>query len=111
MVARRWKEAGDDKCCVSVFCEMEIVQGLRLAESENLNTLYHSILKGRLPVLDFTMREAAVYAEIQALLLKQGRKRPVIDLCIAAAALVHGCTLVTLNIKDFSHISGLAVED
>jgi len=33
------------------------------------------------------------------------------DLLIAASALVHGLTLVTQNVKDFVHISGLAVED
>ena len=111
MVVDRWKEVGDSECCVSVFCEMELLHGISIAESRKLNDLYDAVLKGKIPVLDFTIREAAIYAEIQASLLKQGRKRPVIDLCIAATALSHSCTLVTLNTKDFSDISGLVVED
>ena len=41
----------------------------------------------------------------------QGHTRPVIDLCIAATTLEHGCTLVTLNTKDFESIPNLRVED
>ena len=111
MVVERWKEVGDSECCVSVFCEMELLQGIAIAESKKLNDLYCTIIKGRIPVLDFTIREAAIYAEIQTASLKQGRKRPVIDLCIASTALSYSCTLVTLNTKDFSDISGLLVED
>lgn len=111
VVVERWKEVGDSECCVSVFCEMELLQGIHIAESKALKDLYYTIVKGRIPVLDFTIREAAIYAEIQAALLKQGRKRPVIDLCIAATALSHNCTLVTLNTRDFSDISDLIVED
>lgn len=111
MVVQRWKEVGDSSCCISVFCEMELLQGINLTKNKNLETLYHTILKGRIPLLDFTTREASVYAEFQARLIKQGKKRPVIDLCIAVTALTHGCTLVTLNVKDFSDIPGLIIED
>lgn len=110
-VVDRWRAAGDLSCCVSVFCEMEVLQGLRLARSERLTTLYQAVLSGRLPVLDFTPAEAARYAELQAYFSGNGRTRPVVDLCIAATALQHGCVVATLNARDFDGIPGLRVED
>ncbi|MDF1568216.1 MAG: type II toxin-antitoxin system VapC family toxin [Spirochaetaceae bacterium] len=110
-VVKRWIAVGDSNCCISVFCEMELLQGINLTQSNKLESLYHTILKGRIPLIDFTAKEAEVYAELQARSIKQGRKRPVIDLCIAATALTHSCTLVTLNGKDFSDIPGLIVAD
>lgn len=110
-VVERWRAAGDLSCCVSVFCELEVLQGLRLADSERLTKLYRSVLKDRIPVLDFTTNEAARYAELQAHFAGQGQTRPVIDLCIAATALEHGCILATLNVKDFDIIPDLSIED
>jgi predicted nucleic acid-binding protein len=65
----------------------------------------------RSPILDFTPAEAKVFAELQADLIRNGRTRPVIDLCIAATALRHGGVLATLNSRDFADISDLMVED
>ncbi len=110
-VVDHWRAIGDLSCCVSVFSEMEVLQGLRLAGSERLTTLYHEVLSGRLPVLDFTPLEAARYADLQAHLAGTGLTRPVVDLCIAATALQHECILATLNSKDFDGIPGLRVED
>jgi tRNA(fMet)-specific endonuclease VapC len=62
-------------------------------------------------VLDVTEDTARKFGELRAGLLDSGRPTPEMDLLIAASALVHGLTLVTQNVKDFVHISGLAVED
>jgi tRNA(fMet)-specific endonuclease VapC len=110
-VVERWQAVGDLSCCASVFCELEVLQGLRLAGSERLTKLYRSVLKDRIPILDFTTNEAARYAELQAHFVGQRHTRPVIDLCIAATALEHDCVLVTLNTKDFESIPNLRIED
>lgn len=110
-VISHWKAIGDLACCVSVFCEMEVLQGLNIAESEKLKHLYRSVLKERIPILPFALEEAAIYAQLQAELSKVGKTKPVIDLCIAATALKHNCILVTLNVKDFEDIPNLKVED
>ncbi len=109
-VERRWKEVGDGACCVSVFCEMEVLQGLKMAGSERLHHLYRRVLAGRLPVVPFGAKEAAIYARLQANAVRQGRTRPVVDLCIAATAAAGGCTLVTLNRADFEGLPDLRVE-
>jgi tRNA(fMet)-specific endonuclease VapC len=110
-VVNRWKEVGDLVCCISVFCEMEVHQGLRLSNSSSLLLLYESVLKDRIPILPFTLEEAEIYAELQANFVRSGKTRPVIDLCIASTALSSDCILVTLNAKDFTNIPGLRVEN
>ena len=110
-VVERWRAVGDLYCCVSVFSEMEVLQGLRLADSEPLTDLYREVLSGRLPVLDFTSVEAARYADLQAHLAANGLTRSVTDVCVAATALQHGCVVATLNPGDFDGIPGLRVED
>lgn len=109
-VARRWKEVGDAACCVSVFCEMEVLQGLEMAGSERLHHLYRRVLAGRLPVVAFGTKEAAIYARLQAAAVRLGQRRPVVDLCIAATALAQGSTLVTRNEADFKGIPDLHLE-
>ncbi len=90
---------------------MEVLQGLHLAKSKKLIHLYQSVLKNRIPILSFTREEAEIYAQLQGELSKEGKTKPVIDLCIAATALKHNCILVTLNVKDFEGIPELRVED
>lgn len=110
-VIRKWEEVGDDSCCISVFCEMEVLQGIKISRSEKLFDMYTTILKDRIPVFPFTGEEAEIYADIQAILIQTGIRRLVIDLCIAATSIAKGCTLVTLNTKDFSSIPGLLIEN
>ena len=42
---------------------------------------------------------------------RRGTPRPVLDLMIAATACSHGLVLATLNVRDFTDIPGLIVED
>lgn len=109
-VIDRWKEVGDHRCAVSVFCELEVLQGLEMAASARLHDLYRTVLQNRLSIIPFTATEAAVYARLQGAAARAGTTRPVIDLCIAATAIAHSLTLVTLNTRDFSGIDGLTLE-
>ncbi len=43
----------------------------------------------------------------RAIALRQERKMGLADAIIAATALVHGLELVTRNVDDFQHVSGL----
>jgi predicted nucleic acid-binding protein len=109
-VIDRWKEIGDGACNVSVFCELEVLQGLEMSAGDRLHDLYHAVLKDRLSIIPFTPAEALIYARIQGEAVRAGATRPVIAVCIAATAIVHSFTLVTLNVRDFQGIGALAVE-
>lgn len=61
-----------------------------------------------LPQLDFDFEMSATYGRI---LEQRGfNKRKVIDRMIAATALVHDLTLITINGKDFADVPGLKLE-
>ena len=51
------------------------------------------------------------YGQIRAALELKGQKIGANDTMIAAIALAHNATLVTNNIKEFSRIEGLLLED
>jgi tRNA(fMet)-specific endonuclease VapC len=61
----------------------------------------------KITVLEFDEAAAAEFER-----LKQSRLRiGTIDLKIAAIALAHGATVLTRNLKDFTRVPGLRVED
>ena len=61
----------------------------------------------RIEVLEFDARAAAGFERLQRLRLRIGT----MDLKIAAIALAHDATILTRNLKDFSRVPGLRVED
>jgi tRNA(fMet)-specific endonuclease VapC len=54
---------------------------------------------------------ARKFGEVRALQKSQGLATPVMDLLIAATALVHGLTLVTHNVSDYANVPGLPIDD
>jgi tRNA(fMet)-specific endonuclease VapC len=61
--------------------------------------------------LVFDDAAAAEFAQLRAVLGRQGRPIGPYDLQIAAIALVHSLTLVTHNTAEFGRVPGLAMED
>jgi tRNA(fMet)-specific endonuclease VapC len=61
----------------------------------------------KIEVLEFDARAAAEFQRLRRLRLKVG----VMDMKIAAIALAHDATVLTRNLKDFSRVPGLRVED
>lgn len=62
-------------------------------------------------VLPFTVKEARSSAMIRAQLERKGLPIGPIDLLIAGTALAHQAILVTHNVKEFTRIDKLQVED
>ena len=63
----------------------------------------------RIPTLPFDLEVARLYAQLWADQIKQGPRIGTHDTMIAATALAHGLTVLTLNVKDFQSIEGLDV--
>ena len=61
--------------------------------------------------LPFDDQCAAAYGRIRARLAQLGSPIGPNDLLIAAIAVVHGATLVTHNVREFSRVEGLEYED
>jgi tRNA(fMet)-specific endonuclease VapC len=61
--------------------------------------------------LPFDDQCAAAYGRIRARLAQLGSLIGPNDLLIAAIAVVHGATLVTHNVREFSRVEGLVYED
>jgi tRNA(fMet)-specific endonuclease VapC len=64
-----------------------------------------------LTILPFDDGTALQYGRIRAYLEAQGLPIGALDTLIAAQAVQHNLTLVTNNIREFSRVPGLAVED
>lgn len=63
------------------------------------------------PIANFDLVAARQFGTLKADLRKRGRPAGETDLWIAAIAISNNATLVTHNIRDFEHISGLRLED
>lgn len=61
--------------------------------------------------LPFDDGSSAIYARIRHELELTGQVIGPMDLQIASIALQHGCTLVTHNVREFSRVQGLTIED
>lgn len=68
-------------------------------------------LVSSVPIEVFSREDAAHYAELRSYLEKRGQGIGPIDTLIAAQALRLGATVVTHNVKEFSRVPGLHVED
>lgn len=81
---------------------------------DNSPPKYHRALSQFLTdvsILEIDHHIAQRFGEIRAGLLDQGISVSSIDLFIGATALTHGLTVVTHNVRHFSKIPGLLVED
>jgi len=72
---------------------------------------FDELVLPHLTVLPFDLESARVFGRLKASLEKRGLPRSEPDLRIAAVALQHGLTIVTGNVRHFSGIPGLAVEN
>ncbi len=64
-----------------------------------------------LPIEPFTQPDAAHFGRLRASLARRGELIGQFDLLIAAQALRLGATVVTNNVREFSRVPGLKVED
>lgn len=90
----------------------EIFYGARrTARRDELLRAFEELVLSRLTVLPFDLESARVFGRLKASLEARGLPRSEPDLRIAAIALQHRLTIVTGNIRHFSDIPGLAVEN
>jgi len=100
----------DDEICISAISYAEVCFGLEKKGSERLFYEAKAIM-GKLSIIDFNDSQSERYGKIRLKLEKSGMPLGDMDMLIAAAALSAGAILVSHNVKHFSRIEGIRVED
>ena len=100
----------DDEICISSITYAELCFGLEKKGSEKLFDEVSAIM-GKILIIDFDDSQSELYGKIRLELEKLGTPLGDMDMLIAAAALSSGAILVSHNIKHFSKIKGIKLED
>jgi tRNA(fMet)-specific endonuclease VapC len=99
-----------ERLSVSVITAAELRFGAEKSRRPTLAELVEAFLE-RLSILDWTDKVTYHYARIRSALERAGTPIGNLDLLIAAHAVSEESTLVTNNLRHFSHVPGLKVEE
>ena len=97
--------------CISSVTYAELVHGVEKSAAVEKNRLALSILLANMEILDFDVDAADCYGKIRAGLEKNGTPIGPLDMMIAGHAQSLGYTVVTNNVKEFSRVSALRIEN
>ncbi len=100
-----------ERMCISSITLAELMHGVEKSSYPERNARSVNDFVSRLIVLAYDERAAAHYGEIRAELERNGKTIGVNDLHIAGHARSLGLTLVSNNLKEFSRVSGLRLEN
>lgn len=109
-VAFRIAQLAPDAVCTSIIVTAEIRFGLLKKNSLRLTQQMEAILSG-IDILPFEDTADTIYGELRLRLEKTGTPIGPNDLLIAAHTLALGYTLVSNNVREFSRIKELPVEN
>jgi tRNA(fMet)-specific endonuclease VapC len=109
-VADRIADVGEARVCTSVIVAAELRYGAARRGSARLSAQLRAVL-GALDVLAFEPPADEVYGELRARLEQAGTPIGANDLLIAAQALSQHHAIVTDNVREFSRVKELSVEN
>ncbi|NET03111.1 MAG: type II toxin-antitoxin system VapC family toxin [Sphaerospermopsis sp. SIO1G1] len=104
------QQIGEDKICTSIIVACESRFGARKKNSPKLIEKLELILDS-IEILPLTHPIEEYYAEIRTYLEQQGTPIGSNDLLIAAHAITLNLTVVTNNVREFSRVPNLKVEN
>ena len=96
---------------ISSVTYAELVHGVEKSAAVEKNRLALSMLLANMEILDFDVDAADCYGKIRAGLEKKGAPIGPLDMMIAGHAQSLGYTVVTNNVKEFSRVSALKMEN
>lgn len=96
---------------ISAITYAELAYGVAQSSDPSRNRMALSEFLAPLEILDFQAQAAPLYGTLRASLVRAGKMIGPLDLLIAAHALSLGVTLVTNNVKGFSRVADLKVEN
>mgnify|MGYP001814705396 CR=1 FL=1 len=109
-VAKQIAVVGERSVCTSIIVAAELRFGAIKRGSERLTKQLEAILSA-LEIAPLEEPADRHYGELRNHLEKEGEPIGPNDMLIAAHALALGCVVVTANVKEFSRVPGLIVEN
>ena len=110
-VFRKLQTIHPEDVCISSVTYAELVHGVEKSAAVEKNRLALSILLANMEILDFDVDAADYYGKIRADLEKKGTPIGPLDMMIAGHAQSLGYTVITNNMKDFSRVAALKIEN
>jgi len=110
-VFQKLQEVEPEDVCVSSVTYAELVHGVEKSVAVEKNRLALSMLLANIEILDCDVDAADCYGKIRADLEKKGTPIGPLDMMIAGHAQSHGYTVVTNNVKEFSRVMDLKIEN
>jgi len=107
---QRWQATGNAYICVSSIVSSELFFGIEKRQSAKLTAGMENFL-GQLDIVPYEGPADRHYADIRNTLERRGTPIGPVDLFIAAHARSLDLTLVTDNIREFSRVEGLKLEN
>ncbi|HEY5210654.1 MAG TPA: PIN domain-containing protein [Stellaceae bacterium] len=111
IILDRLSTMATDDVCISVIVKSELLFGIDMSTRPRREFGAVQDLLAQIAVLDFPDAAAAHYAQIRADLTKRGALIGANDLLIAAHARCLGMILVTNNVREFSRVRRLSIEN
>ena len=110
-VFQKLQNTNPEDVCISSVTYAELVHGVEKSAAVEKNRLALSMLLANMEILDFDVDAADCYGKIRAVLEKKGTPIGPLDMMIAAHAQSLGYPVVTNNVKEFSRVSALQIEN
>ena len=110
-VFQKLQNTNPEDVCISSVTYAELVHGVEKSAAVEKNRLALSMLLANMEILDFDVDAADCYGKIRAVLEKKGTPIGPLDMMIAAHAQSLEYTVVTNNVKEFSRVSALRIEN
>lgn len=104
----------DEEVFISVISASELLHGVHRAADERVKARRLAFVEGvlaALPVLGIDLPTARSHSQLWADLASRGEMIGVHDSWLAATCLAHGLRLATGNVREFTRVSGLDVEE
>lgn len=108
---QRLGELPTDDVCASVVTKAELLYGVAVSPNPERDGAALDALLRYLAIADLDEDTAVHYAEIRAELKRRGELIGANDMFIAAHARRLGVVLGTANVREFSRVTGLAIEN
>jgi len=110
-VFQKLQNINPEDVCISSVTYAELVHGVEKSAAVEKNRLALSMLLANMEILDFDVEAGNYYGKIRADLEKKGTPIGPLDMMIAGHAQSLGYTVVTNNMKEFSRVSALKIEN